>query len=721
MLEEEASVAELTPEILQQLKAKHPQGPPTPFGQAAGPTPGRAPDADIILKALDAFKPDTAPGISGWSVPLLKMASKRAPVVKFLQLLCASIGNNTAPGRAMLRTSRLIPLKKDDGSVRPIAVGELIYRLCAKALIAAHFRPDFLLPCQLGVKSPGGVEPIVRLTERVLEGTAGCEFSFLVSLDASNAFNRMDRHEMASAVKTFAPTLWRACKWAYGDPSDLVCGQTILQSSQGVRQGDPFGPLFFSIALRPTLDFLCQSLGPSTQTLAYLDDIYLFSRDSEVLSKTIQLLADREHVIKLNKQKCKQVSFDDIRHEGFKMLGTMVGSREARLEFLEGRIRKEVNKINKLKDLPHQHALLLLRFCIQQNLRHLQRSLRSDDLEDLWVKLDTLLWEEVIRMRMRQREDSAEEEALGRSLSKLPARLGGLGLLSFKDVAPLAYRSACELSDKLLGDLGLIPATEEPPPPITQRTRCAELWDTQRDAILLGLNDIQCKRLTENASKLGRSWLSTIPLFQPLRLSDIDIASALHDRTLVGSSVPICRFCGASASLGHDELCRGRNPWSQRRHDTINRAIYQHLNQVDGAIIDIEPPTLSGQRRNDLRVRGTSALPFTDYDLKVLSLGDSDARSTAVPHPPNSKLAEFCFDRCVGWLDKVGKMVERRAPRVAGSVFKPLILSTGGLMSHGTADELKAWREAMPEGVFLCLQRRISIELVKARARTLVL
>ncbi|OWZ35053.1 hypothetical protein C356_05200 [Cryptococcus neoformans c45] len=220
--------------------------------------------------------------------------------------------------------------------------------------------------------------------------------------------------------------------------------------------------------------------------------------------------------------------------------------------------------------------------------------------------------------------------------------LGGLGLLSFKDVAPLAYRSACESADKLLGTLSLIPATEEPPPHTTQRSWCAELWDAQRDAILLGLNDTQRKRLTENASKLGRSWLSTIPLYQPLRLSDIDIASALHGRPL-----------------------------------------------VNGAIIEIEPPALSGQRRNDLRIRGTSSLPFTDYDLKVLLLGDNKARSTAVPHPPNSKLADSA--------------------------------STGGLTSHETADELKAWREAMPEGVFLRQQRRISVELVKARARTLVL
>ncbi|UOH80526.1 hypothetical protein LQV05_003180, partial [Cryptococcus neoformans] len=700
VLEEDASVAELDQGVIDQLIAKHPKGPSCPFGNAVGPTPGKAPDIDTIQKALDSFKLDTAPGVSGWSVPLLKTAAKREPVKQFLQLLCAAIANNTAPGRSMLRTSRLIPLKKDDGSIRPIAVGELLYRLCAKALIISHFQPDFLLPFQLGVKSIGGVEPIVRLTERVLEGSAGAEFSFLASLDASNAFNRVDRAEMAAAVKTHAPTLWRTCKWAYGDSSDLVCGDKVLQSSQGVRQGDPFGPLFFSITLRPTLNALCQSLGPSTQALAYLDDIYLFSTDSQVLSKTTQFLADKQHIIKLNEKKCKLISFDEIRKDGFKMLGTMVGGKEKRAEFLEGRIRREMAKVGKLKDLPHQHALLLLRFCIQQNLRHLQRSLRSDDLVDLWERLDTMLWEEVKRMRMRQREDTAEEEALGRSLTKLPARLGGLA----------------EASDTLLDNLGLLSSPEEPPTPVPQRIRCAELWESQQEAILHNLGDTERKRLTENASRLGRSWLSVIPYLQPLRLSNVEIASGLHDRTLVGSSIPVCRFCGSDSPLGHDELCRARNPWTQRRHNAINRVIFQHLKQIQGATVEIEPHMLSGQRRNDLRVRGSGALAFADYDLKVYSLGDRDARSTVVPCTPNSKLAEFCLDRCVNWLDKVGQVVAKNAPKVTGGVFKPIILSTGGLVSKSTADEWKDWREAMPAGAFERMEKRIAPLAYKAAA-----
>lgn len=42
-------------------------------------------------------------------------------------------------------------------------------------------------------------------------------------------------------------------------------------------------------------------------------------------------------------------------------------------------------------------------------------------------------------------------------------------------------------------------------------------------------------------------------------------------------------------------------------------------------------------------------------------------------------------------------------------------------MSRSTADEWKDWREAMPVGGFERMEKRIGVELVKTRARTLVL
>jgi phosphoserine aminotransferase len=61
------------------------------------------------------------------------------------------------------------------------------------------------------------------------------------------------------------------------------------------------------------------------------------------------------------------------------MLGTCVGARSAREQFLQEKIDHEAATVAKLINLPHQHALLVLRACVQQNWRHLQRSLKSDD------------------------------------------------------------------------------------------------------------------------------------------------------------------------------------------------------------------------------------------------------------------------------------------------------------------------------------------------------
>jgi len=55
------------------------------------------------------------------------------------------------------------------GGIRPIAVGDLIYRVCSKALLKHVLWPDFLLPNQLGVGSKGGIEPIARAVQLALD------------------------------------------------------------------------------------------------------------------------------------------------------------------------------------------------------------------------------------------------------------------------------------------------------------------------------------------------------------------------------------------------------------------------------------------------------------------------------------------------------------------------------------------------------------------------
>ncbi|ODN97232.1 hypothetical protein I350_08213 [Cryptococcus amylolentus CBS 6273] len=163
------------------------------------------------------------------------------------------------------------------------------------------------------------------MAERVLVGKDKSDFMHLASLDASNVFSKVERKEMAAAVRKVAPTMWRLCKWAYGDESVLVISGNILSSLQGVHQGDPFDPLFFLLALCPTLYALSQSLGPDTAPMAYLNNNYLFTKDPNFLNRTTRFLSNKENVIKLNPNKSSMRAFEEIRGEGMKMLGISQG------------------------------------------------------------------------------------------------------------------------------------------------------------------------------------------------------------------------------------------------------------------------------------------------------------------------------------------------------------------------------------------------------------
>ena len=151
-----------------------------------------------------------------------------------------------------------------------------------------------------------------------------------VSLDFSNAFNTVDRRDIAEGLRQYAPILYRAGRWAYGCTSSLVLsspeGRHIITSAQGVRQGDPMGPLMFSLGIRSLLRDLASALGPNRLILAYLDDIYILSPDDSALEQTLAFFDERQPSIRLNPAKCKTLALEDIRTNGLRMLHSALGT-----------------------------------------------------------------------------------------------------------------------------------------------------------------------------------------------------------------------------------------------------------------------------------------------------------------------------------------------------------------------------------------------------------
>ena len=103
-------------------------------------------------------------------------------------------------------------------------------------------------------------------------------------------------------------------------------------------------------------------------------------------------------------------------------LGSHIGPRESREAFPAKKIDKQLAKLARLEasPLPYQHRLLLLRQCLQQDLRHL-RSLNTTDLAHQWDRLD----KEHERQISLLCPHPADKNSPASNLLKLPLRHGG--------------------------------------------------------------------------------------------------------------------------------------------------------------------------------------------------------------------------------------------------------------------------------------------------------
>jgi hypothetical protein len=409
------------------------------------------------------------------------------------------------------------------------------------------------------------------------------------------------------------------------------------------------------------------------------------------------------------------------------MLGSCVGPPWVRRAFLKEKIAEVEQKISKLIDLPHQHALLVLRQCMQQDLRHLQRCLVSDDLDFEWEQLDSIIWNAALRLRgSSDPEDSTPRDE---TILSLPVKLGGLGLLSYKTCAPLAYAAASETSDRLLESLlGPAPAAptltdpEDPDSIAPQRVRCGKAFEAQQESLLQSLDNQQVKTILESASGLGRKWLSVIPYYEGLRLSDFEISAALHHRTLKPGS-PVCSLCGVVNTTGHAEVCKKGTAWFVARHEQVKYAIKRTLETIEGVRVAVEPYIANTNRRNDLLVTGSEAsgMANQEYDITVVSLATQDSVETFIPpHIQPIKPAEKGHAYIRKFL--ATKAADKRKKLPNGNVpFTPLVFTVGGMMDDDTAKCLKTWQNLVTPSAFSTLCQQLSLILLRAKAKSFVL
>jgi hypothetical protein len=427
----------------------------------------------------------SAAGPSGWTFELITAAINgrpTGPVAALLVEMAQQAVAGTLCCRNLLTASRLIGLLKPDGGVRPIAIGEALYRLIGRLVLVADpvmasgNAAPYVGVHQFGVAYPGGVEAPVHAIRELHDSN---RLRALVSLDWRNAFNSIDRVYMAHEINKRAPGLARLYAWSYRDDSLLILSYAFVEadliasilSQSGVRQGDVLGPLFFSIGVATTMERLAAL--PSTHPWAYLDDILsaiAHSLTDEATRALIMLILstaeDEGQKAGLTLNRAKSIIWaadaDALRPAyadgnasdygvattGLKILGAPVGDRDFVDKSLELVVARASSALDRVAEaaLPLQHKLLLLRQCVAQIPTFWTRA-----VPDSGPALAH--WDAALRRRtglllgVEIAEGSHQE-----TIARLPIRLGGLGLRSASESAPRAFAASVLFSAALAGE-----------------------------------------------------------------------------------------------------------------------------------------------------------------------------------------------------------------------------------------------------------------------------
>lgn len=447
---------------------------------------------DLELYAQQV-KPDAGVGPYGWTPTLVQGAMKRhsaseaTPFTRAIALYGSLWEGGNAPAVLDTMLAAVLPLDKTKGAdptalqVRPICIGSIVERIIARAWLKRTEVGTFLLPIQLGVKSRGGVEPIIHhLHTRVRDATqdpAMADDRSIHLLDFKNAFNTIHPNAILEGVRKYAPPLYNLAWSLLSEPRYVVVGEGIITTNHGVPQGCVWSPLLFSIGIRRTLELFTErvnTLDLASWTLAYMDDITLESKLNK--EETIALWNDCDAAteaptrLALNVEKTRAVRLADVVTSGVDVLGSHIGSISSTATFIKHQLEEHKAKIRRLDaTTTRDTAVRLFDVCVNRELVFLQRTM------DPWkVTLPTFeeLWEDIDQYRrawlLRQAGLLEPEVSEAGTLNMyLPRRLGGAGVYDYQRTANAACSASWHEAVQVLVKRKVLPpaALNQPVPP----------------------------------------------------------------------------------------------------------------------------------------------------------------------------------------------------------------------------------------------------------------
>ena len=442
--------------MLESLQSKHP---PAPSNIQVIPIPTDIPSittsSQDIREAIRSFSGSSGGGVDDLRPIHLQdlISNQTAEAGNRLILNLIFLVNTFLNGqfsdfaRILFSSANLTALWKKDGGIRPIAVGNILGRLASK--VAKHFASykvsRFLRPVQLGDSVRNADEAAVHSTRIITKSPS----YILAKLDIQNAFNSIRRDILQRKCMMNCPDIFRLASLAYGSPTPLMANENSIWSDSGVQQGDPLGPLLFSLVIHDI-----DSSMKSNFNVWYLDDATIAGDPRSVChdikicscmladiglflnpSKSELVNLGLDETVFLRETKCIDSILENVRFvekEDAILLGSPLTSTAIRPQFQHklSIFKAMTEKFSLLNR--HQHTFKKNSFSMPKQL-YLLRSSPTFQHPDLLADFDDCLKSCVTDICNASFDDIAWIQAT------LPIRLGGIGLRRASDLALPAY------------------------------------------------------------------------------------------------------------------------------------------------------------------------------------------------------------------------------------------------------------------------------------------
>ena len=356
--------------------------------------------------------------------------------------------------------NRLILLDKGEGAVRPIGVGEVLRRIIGKCVMKVT-KPDVIdasgsLQVCAGHKSES--EAAIHAMRDIFHAD---ETDDVLLIDASNAFNALNRTAALHNIRVLCPTIAAYAINTYRRAARLfVTGGKELRSEEGTTQGDPLAMSLYAISIQPLITRL--QISSEAKQCWFADDA-TGSGSFEDLKKWWDELLDSGPALGYfpNAKKCwlitkpereeaaKEVfgeTMINITTEGQKHQGAALGSRSYLEEYVGEKVEHWVNQVTNLAAFASsqpQASYAAFTFGLRHRWTYFLRTL--PDIECHLGPLERAIADSLIPALTGHTCTDTE-----RNLLALPVRMGGLGLVNPMELSSPEYTASTKVTAPLV-------------------------------------------------------------------------------------------------------------------------------------------------------------------------------------------------------------------------------------------------------------------------------